>query len=130
MQAIRSAMAEMIRESGMSVRTLAKRANIPEATIRNILHGRVIDPRLSTVNDICIACGTTIERLFRSLDSAPIPAAPVEVPAEPDPPFSAAAIPDEALARRAAEEEADAELRAAQEHLRRAIAAWEALRGV
>jgi transcriptional regulator with XRE-family HTH domain len=130
MQAIRSAMAEMIRESGMSVRTLAKRSNIPEATIRNILHGRVIDPRLSTVNDICIACGTTIERLFRSLDSVTITAAPVEVPALPDPPFSAAAIPDEALARRAAEEEADAELRAAQEHLRRAIAAWEALRGI
>lgn len=130
MQAIRSAMAEMIRESGMSVRTLAKRANIPEATIRNILHGRVVDPRLSTISDICIACGTTIERLFRSLDSAPIPSVPVEVPAEPDPPFSAASIPDDALARRAAEEEADAELRAAQEHLRRAIAAWEALRGI
>ena len=130
MQVIRSAMAEMIRESGMSVRTLAKRANIPEATIRNILHGRVIDPRLSTVSDICIACGPTIERLFRSLDSAPIPAVPVEVPAEPDPPFSAESIPDDALARRAAEEETDAELRAAQEHLRRAIAAWEALRGI
>lgn len=130
MQAIRSAMAEMIRESGMSIRTLAKRSNIPEATIRNILHGRVIDPRLSTVNDICIACGTTIERLFKSLASAPIPAAPVEVPAEPDPQLLAASIPDDALAHRAAEEEADAELRAAQEHLRRAIAAWEALRGI
>lgn len=70
MQAVCHAMAEMIRGSGMSVRTIAARANIPEATIRNILHGRSEDPRLSTVAAICSACGTSIEHLFRAADRA------------------------------------------------------------
>lgn len=95
MQSIRDAMAEMIRRSGKSVRTVAISANIPEATIRNIMHGRSEDPRLSTVAAICRACGHTIEDLFRLAYGEP--------ESEPEPP--------------------EDDLLAAMEHLQRAIAA-------
>jgi transcriptional regulator with XRE-family HTH domain len=95
MQSIRSAMAEMIRQCGMSIRTIAIRANIPEATIRNIVHGRSEDPRLSTVAAICTACGYTIEQLFRMAYGDP--------QAEPKPP--------------------EDDLIAAMEHLQRVISA-------
>lgn len=64
MKAVCDALAELIRESGLSIRAIARYANTPESTIRNILRGRTVDPRLSTVADICRACGTSIERLF------------------------------------------------------------------
>lgn len=64
MKAVCHALAELIRESGLSIRAIARYANTPESTIRNILRGRTVDPRLSTVADICRACGTSIERLF------------------------------------------------------------------
>ena len=64
MKAVCAALAELIRDSGLSIRAIARYANTPESTIRNILHGRTVDPRLSTVADICRACGTSIERLF------------------------------------------------------------------
>ena len=99
MQSIRDAMAEMIRRSGKSVRTVAISANIPEATIRNIMHGRSEDPRLSTVAAICRACGHTVEDLFRLAYGEP----ESEPQAEPEPP--------------------EDDLLAAMEHLQRAIAA-------
>lgn len=71
MKAVCDALAELIRESGLSIRTIAKYANTPESTIRNILHGRTVDPRLSTISDICRACGTSIERLLSAPESAP-----------------------------------------------------------
>lgn len=69
MKSVCDALAELIRESGLSIRAIARYANTPEATIRNILRGRTVDPRLSTVADICRACGTSIERLFDAPES-------------------------------------------------------------
>ena len=98
MQPICNAMAEMIRRTG-SVRFVAIRANLPEATIRNIVHKRSVDPRLSTVSAICRACGYTIEDLFRLAYGEP----ESEPQSEPEPP--------------------EDDLLAALEHLQRAIAA-------
>ena len=73
MQTVRNAIAEMIRHSGKTIHAISQQSNIPETTIRNIVHGRSEDPRLSTIYAICRACGTTIEHLFRSLDEAQEP---------------------------------------------------------
>lgn len=64
MKSVCDALAVMIRDSGMSIRQIAKVAAAPESTIRKLLNGETEDPRISTIDAVCRACGTTMERFF------------------------------------------------------------------
>lgn len=123
MKTIQTGMIEMIIRTGESIRTISKRSNIPEATIRNIIHGRVFDPRLSTFIAICHACGTTVAEFFASLQDEPEVYVLPEVMEEPPTLF------EEPIPPRPIEEEIDEALRAAQECIVRALVAREAMKG-
>ena len=73
-KALSQTVSEIIAESGMSCRKIAEISNIPESTIRKIMHGETEDPRYSTVRAIILACGGSIDRLLG------LP--PQEIPAE------------------------------------------------
>lgn len=66
MEQLQEAIAERIREKGISIRSIARTCNIPEANIRNFLRGRVKNPRIDTIEAICRACGTTLNAVLGS----------------------------------------------------------------
>lgn len=74
MEKLREAIAQRIRESGISIRQIARICDTSEGNIRNILKGRVQNPRIDTLERICKACGTTLDSILASQDRArPVP---------------------------------------------------------
>ena len=74
MEKLREAIAQRIQESGISIRQIARICDTSEGNIRNILKGRVQNPRIDTLERICKACGTTLDSILASQDRAsPVP---------------------------------------------------------
>lgn len=58
----------MLQHTGLTLKQLAKKAGVPEDTVKNIRYGRVDDIKSSTIVKICDALGcTTDELLGRSI---------------------------------------------------------------
>lgn len=64
MDKLREAIAERIRESGLSIRSIARMCSTSEASIRHFLSGRVKNPRVDTLERVCRACGTTLDTIL------------------------------------------------------------------
>lgn len=66
MEKLRAAIVKHIEEHDISIRALAKMCDISEGSVRNILKGRVQNPRADVLDRICRACGTSVDAILAS----------------------------------------------------------------
>lgn len=72
MERLRQAIVERLEEMNISIRAVAKTCGISEGSVRNILKGRVQNPRIDTLEKICRACGTSVDGILESQHRAAV----------------------------------------------------------
>lgn len=63
-KAMCESVAQLVQESGKSIRKISDISGVPESTIRKIIHGETEDPRYSTIRSIILACGGSVDRVL------------------------------------------------------------------
>lgn len=55
---------ELKKRTGMTAKAIAKKANLPDATVENVLAGTVKNPRIDTIRQIVTALGGSLDEIF------------------------------------------------------------------
>ena len=55
---------ELKKRTGMTAKAIAKQANLPDATVENVLAGTVKNPRIDTIRQIVTALGGSLDEIF------------------------------------------------------------------
>jgi transcriptional regulator with XRE-family HTH domain len=55
---------ELKKRTGMTAKAIAKQANLPDATVENVLAGTVKNPRIDTIRQIVTALGGSLDEVF------------------------------------------------------------------
>jgi transcriptional regulator with XRE-family HTH domain len=55
---------ELKKRTGMTAKAIAKQANLPDATVENVLAGTVKNPRIDTIRQIVAALGGSLDEVF------------------------------------------------------------------